>query len=202
MGIPERAVPSRRQFLLSSGAAIAAAGCSNVPSIDAIDMDRFRLPDNGAARIDARVDAARDFLFARYPGMAELEARSSGQLYMPLITEVGLGFGGSYGTGALRVGGATVDYFAAFSASTGFQAGAQQFSHALFFMTPEALSNFRVRRGWSVGGDVHYAVLDGGGGLSATTLQVLDPVIAVIYAQAGLKAGVSLEGTFYQRIAP
>ncbi len=211
MSTPPRAALSRRHFappalsrrhvVLSAGAAVALAGCSNGVSLDAIDLG-FRLPENGAARIDARVDAARSFLFERYPGMDELEERSFGQLYMPLVTEVGFGFGGSYGTGALRVGGASVDYFAAFSASTGFQAGAQQFSHALFFMTPEALATFRTRRGWSVGGDVHYAVLDQGGDISATTTTVLDPVIAVVFAQAGLKAGATLEGTYYQRINP
>ena len=62
---------------------------------------------------------------------------------MPLVTEAGFGFGGSYGRGALRIEGVTVDYYSATKATFGFQIGAQQYAHALFFMTPEALEEFR-----------------------------------------------------------
>ncbi|MEM0935033.1 MAG: YSC84-related protein [Pseudomonadota bacterium] len=183
---------SRRGFLALTGGGVAAAlaGCSN------------GIGSNGPARIDQRVDATRNFLLSRYPGTQELETKSSGQLYMPLITEAGLGIGGSYGTGALRIGGATVDYYAALSATVGFQAGAQQYAHALFFMTPNALQNFRTSAGWSIGGDAEYAVIDRGGNVSAETLTALDPVIALIFGQTGLIAGATLEGTKYQRIIP
>ena len=183
---------TRRGFLLASGAgaALAVAGCAN------------GVGSNGAARIDRRVDATRDFLFSQYPATRDLEEKSSGQLWMPLVTEAGFGIGGSYGTGALRIGGATVDYFEAVSASVGFQAGAQQYAHTLFFMTPEALANFRTSAGWSVGGVAQYAVIDRGGNLSAATLTALDPVIAVVFGQTGLIAGATLEGTKYRRIIP
>ena len=183
---------SRRGLLHAAGAAtaLALAGCAN------------GVGSNGAARIDRRVDATRDFLLSQYPGTQDLEAKSAGQLYMPLITEAGFGLGGSYGTGALRIGGATVDYYAAISATVGFQAGAQQYAHTLFFMTPDALQKFRTSAGWSVGGDARYAVIDRGGNISAETLTALDPVIAVIYGQTGLIAGATLDGTKYQRIIP
>ncbi len=183
---------SRRGFLLCSGAGAAAlvSGCAN------------GVGSNGAARIDQRVDATRNFLLSNYPNTQELERNSTGQLYMPLVTEAGLGIGGSYGTGALRIGGATVDYYEALSATVGFQAGAQQYAHVLFFMTSDALQNFRTSAGWSVGADAEYAALDRGGNVSAETLTALDPVIAVIFGQAGLIAGATLEGTKYRRIIP
>ncbi|MEM9249816.1 MAG: YSC84-related protein [Pseudomonadota bacterium] len=183
---------SRRGFmaLSAAGAATAVAGCSN------------GVGSNGAARIDRRVDATRDFLLSTYPNTQDLESKSAGQLYMPLVTEAGFGIGGSYGTGALRIGGATVDYYAALSATVGFQAGAQQYAHTLFFMTADALQNFRTSAGWSVGADAEYAALDRGGNVSAETLTTLDPVIAVIFGQTGLIAGATLEGTKYQRIIP
>jgi hypothetical protein len=62
---------------------------------------------------------------------------------MPLMTEVGAGFGGAFGRGALRIQGVTVDYYSAAKGSFGLQIGAQQYAHALFFTTPEALENFR-----------------------------------------------------------
>jgi lipid-binding SYLF domain-containing protein len=80
-------------------------------------------------------------------------------LVMPLVTEAGFGFGGAYGRGALRVGGATVDYYSAIAGTFGLQIGAQQYAHTLFFMTEEALRNFRNSPGWSAGADVRYAVL-------------------------------------------
>jgi lipid-binding SYLF domain-containing protein len=195
MGTPSLSLRhcSRRHFLASAGAgaaALALAGCDN------------GVGSNGAARIDARVDQTRRFLFDRYPGTMELEQNSSGQLWMPLVTEAGLGIGGSYGTGALRIGGATVDYYAAFSASVGLQAGAQQYAHVLFFMTPDALRRFRTSAGWTAGAEAQYATLDRGGNLSADTLTAVDPVIALVFAQSGLIAGATLQGTKYQRIIP
>jgi lipid-binding SYLF domain-containing protein len=58
-------------------------------------------------RIDARADAALDFMVQEVPGTAELMRDAAGMLVMPLVTEAGFGFGGAYGRGALRVGGAT-----------------------------------------------------------------------------------------------
>ncbi len=45
-------------------------------------------------KIDARVDATRDFLFGNYPGTRDLAQKAYGVLYMPLVTEAGFGIGG------------------------------------------------------------------------------------------------------------
>ena len=121
---------------------------------------------------------------------------------MPLITEAGLGIGGSYGRGALRVGAATVDYYSAASGSFGFQIGGQQYSHVLFFMTDEALADFRSSPGFAAGADAEFALFEQGETLQADTTTSLSPVIAVIFAQTGLRAGATLEGTKYTRIIP
>ncbi len=182
---------SRRGFLAAAAASTAAlAGCGN------------GVGSGGSSRIDQRVDATRNFLFSSYAGTAELEQKAAGVLFMPLITKAGFGVGGSYGTGALRINNTTVDYYEALQANVGFQLGAQQYAHALFFMTPEALQNFRTSNGWSVGADAEYALVDQGGNLSAETLTTLEPVIALVFAQAGLIAGATLEGSKYRRIIP
>ena len=123
-------------------------------------------------------------------------------LVMPLVTEAGFGIGGSYGRGALRVGGTTVDYYSATQASFGLQIGAQQYAHVLFFMTEEALSEFRRSYGWVAGADVKYAVSNNADTLSADTTTTLSPVIAVVFGQAGLIVGATVEGTKYNRIIP
>lgn len=180
---------NRRHFI-GATAALALAGCANGVGGD------------GAARIDARVDVTRDYMIANIPGASDLMQKAAGILYMPLITEAGFGFGGSYGRGALRINDATVDYYSAASASFGFQIGAQQYAHALFFMTPEALANFRASPGFAAGADLRYAVPSGGYAVGTETTTATAPVVAFVFGQSGLIAGASLDGTKYSRIIP
>lgn len=180
---------SRRGFL-ALGAGAALAGCGNGVGSD------------GGSRIDQRVDATRDFLYSRYPGTVDLSRKAAGILWMPLITEAGFGFGGSYGRGALRVNDVTVDYYSAAQATFGLQIGAQQYAHALFFMTEDALADFRRSEGWALGADAKYALNDRGETILADTTTVLAPVVAFVFGQAGLIVGATLEGTKYNRIIP
>lgn len=181
---------SRRSLLLGAGATPLLAACGNP------------LGNSNAPRIDSQVDAAVSFMQQEVPGTEELVRQASGMLVMPLISEAGFGFGASYGRGALRVGSATVDYYSAVSGSFGLQIGAQQYAHTLFFMTSRALSDFRNSVGWSVGADVRYAVNTNAGNLGFDTATLAEPVIAVIYGQAGLIIGATLDGTRYTRIIP
>lgn len=181
---------SRRQFTLAALAGGTLAACGN------------GIGSPGAATIDARVDSTLNFMYQTYPGTRDLANRAAGTLVMPLITEVGLGVGGSFGRGALRVGPSTVDYYSSASGSAGFQIGAQQFSHVLFFMTEDALLNFRQSPGWAAGADLEYAISAQGETLRAETTTSLSPVIAVLFGQTGLRVGATLEGTKYTRIIP
>jgi len=121
---------------------------------------------------------------------------------MPLQTEVGFGVGGGYGRGALRVNGASVDYYSSTFANVGLQFGAQQYAHVLFFMTQDALEDFRRGPGWALGADVEYVFSDVREGLRAESTTGLAPVIAIVFGQAGLKLGATLEGIKYSRIIP
>ncbi len=182
---------SRRTFIAAAGATTAlTAACGN------------GIGSNGGATIDARVNSTRDYLYANYPGAADLASKAQGILYMPLVTEAGFGVGGAYGRGALRINDVTVDYYSAAKASFGLQIGAQQYAHALFFMTPEALRDFRASPGWAAGADLKYAVNDQGDSIEADTTTALAPVIAVVFGQAGLIVGATIEGTKYSRIIP
>lgn len=182
---------SRRSFTFGALAATPlVAACGNGVGSD------------GGAKIDARVDSTLNFLYSTYPNTQEIAQKSVGQLVMPLITEGGFIFGGGFGRGALRIGGATVDYYSATKGSVGLQIGAQQFAHVLFFMTQSALSDFRSASGWTAGADVEYAFADQGGNLRADTTTISKPVVAVIFGQTGVLAGVSLEGAKYTRIIP
>lgn len=180
---------SRRGILAGLGATGLLASCGN------------GVGGNGGGQIDARVDATQNYLFGRYPGTRELASRAVGVLYMPLITEAGLIYGGSYGRGALRIQGATVDYYSATKASFGLQIGAQQYAHALFFMTQPALEEFRRAKGWAAAADLRYATPDEGGTIGKATTEI-DPVVALVFGQQGLIAGATLSGVKYSRIIP
>ena len=180
---------TRRGVLLGLGATGLLAACGN------------GVGSNGAGQIDARVDATQNYLFGRYPGTRELAGRAAGVLYMPLVTEAGLIYGGSYGRGALRIRGATVDYYSAAKASIGLQIGAQQYAHALFFMTQEALEEFRRSKGWAASADLRYATPEEGASIGKATTE-MEPVIALVFGQQGLIAGASLAGVKYTRIIP
>ena len=155
----------------------------------------------GSAQIDARVGATKSYLFSTFPGTQDLAQKAQGVLYMPLLTEAGFGIGGGFGRGALQVGGATVDYYAATRATIGFQIGAQQYAHALFFMTGAALEDFRRASGWAASADIRYALPQEGGSIGKETTE-LDPVIGLIFGQQGLIAGATLGGIKYSRIIP
>ena len=179
---------TRRRFLAAATAPVALAACGN------------GIGSDGAQRIDARVDAAFNFMYDTLPETQVLAGKAAGILMMPVVTEGGLFVGGSYGRGALRIDGVTVDYYSTTAASFGLQAGGQQYSHALFFMTRPALNNFRTSPGWTAGADLEYAVSSRGNSISTGTTELLTPVIAVVFGQAGLLAGASLDGAKYNRI--
>lgn len=181
---------SRRIFLGAGGSALLLTACAN------------GVGSAGAQQIDARVDATRDYLFSRYPGTRDLAARSAGVLYMPLITEAGLIYGGAYGRGALRIRDVTVDYYSATKASIGLQVGAQQYAHALFFTNDAALAAFRSGPGWAASGDIRYATPETGGSLGKQTNEIDAGVQAFVFGQQGLLAGASLSGVKYTRIIP
>ena len=182
---------SRRTLLAGGGASLAVlAGCGT--PMGTVNADR----------LDARVDATRDFLRQNHPDTEALFRNAHGILYMPLVSEAGFFVGGAYGQGALRIDDVTVDYYSATRASLGLQIGAQQYAHVLFFMTAGALADFRASEGWAASADLRYAVPGAGGAAGVQTTTALAPVIAVVFGQSGLIAGASLAGVRYTRIIP
>ena len=183
---------NRRHFAAGAMATGLLAACSNSAE-DSIYRER---------KLNMRADATVQNMLARFPETSILSEKAAGLLIMPVLTEVGLIYGGSYGQGVLRVKGETVDYYSAASAGVGLQIGAQQYSHVLFFMTEEALNNFRNSSGWSADATAEYAVSENGDSLNAGILTSRSPIIAVLFAQAGLRFAATLEGVKYTRIAP
>lgn len=150
--------------------------------------------------IDAKVDEAMQHFYTYSSAGRELAQRAAGVLVFPEVFKAGIGIGGEYGEGALRIGGRTVAYYSTAAASIGFQLGAQIKSEVILFMTPEALNHFRHSDGWEAGvdGSVAIATLGAGGSIDSNTLQ--SPIIGFIFSNKGLMYNLTLEGSKITRL--
>jgi lipid-binding SYLF domain-containing protein len=153
-----------------------------------------------AGEIDTRVNGTLDVFKAKVPGGAEFLDKASGALVFPEIIKGGLIIGGEFGEGALRVAGQTADYYNIASASFGFQIGAQQYSIVMVFLSDEALQEFRDSKGWEAGVDGSVAVAEWGAGDDINTKTFKDPIVAFVFGNKGLMAGVSIEGSKITKI--
>jgi len=148
-----------------------------------------------AEEIDAKVTAALADFYKTVGSGKELAAKARGMLVFPEVYKAGIGIGGEYGEGALRVGGKTVDYYNTAAASIGFQLGAQVKSQVILFMTTDALKKFRASDGWKAGvdGSVALATLGADGSIDSDTAQ--KPIIGFIFSNKGLMYNLTFEGT-------
>ena len=150
--------------------------------------------------IDKSASESMRLVFQIKPDTQSIFDRASGVLIMPNITKASFGVGGSYGEGVLQIKGASVDYYSVASASYGLQLGAFKYSHVLFFMTQEALRDFRTIDGWEVGADAEVTFRDKGYSYGVSSNTVTKPIYGVVFGQVGVMAGASLEGAKYSRL--
>ncbi len=153
-----------------------------------------------APEIEAGVNETLGRLFGTFVGTRELAARAAGVLVFPTIIKAGIGIGGEYGEGALRVGGRTVGYYNNASASIGFQLGAQARSVIIMFMTPQALAGFHAIDGWKVGVDGSVAIITIGTGGAIDTSKIAAPIVGFVLDPKGLMYNLTLEGSKISRI--
>jgi lipid-binding SYLF domain-containing protein len=153
-----------------------------------------------AAEIDRDASAALEKLFDSTPKARELAKAAKGLLVFPSVVKAGLMVGGLFGEGALRMGSKTVGYYDTVAVSYGYQAGAQTYGYALFFMTDAALKYLDESQGFEIGTGPSVVVVDEGvaGGLSTSTAR--DDIYAFIFDQKGLMAGLGLQGSKITRI--
>ncbi|MFM0260023.1 BPSL1445 family SYLF domain-containing lipoprotein [Paraburkholderia sediminicola] len=192
----------RRQFILTTSAALAAGtfgltGCTTTSPKSASST-----AGNADKRqsINAGVDSTLARLYSTANGSRELVAKARGVLVFPSVIQAGFWIGGQYGEGALRVGGQTAGYYSTAGGSFGLQIGAQSKAIIFLFMTQDALDRFRNSDGWAAGVDATVAVVKVGANGNIDTSTATAPVEAFVLTNAGLMAGVSLEGTKVTRL--
>jgi lipid-binding SYLF domain-containing protein len=155
-----------------------------------------------AKEIDASADAALDRFYKQVKGADELARNAKGLLIMPNVKKAGFIIGGEYGKGALRIDGKTVGYYRVVAGSVGFQLGAEAKDMILAFMTDEVLNKFRASKGWEAGIDGNVAIIAVGGGGSATTRNVNEPIVGYVFDVTGLMGDISLKGSKFSKIDP
>lgn len=153
-----------------------------------------------AKEINAEVNAALNLFSQHVKGGKAFLNAAKGVLVIPNIVKAGLGVGGQYGEGALRIGGKTVEYYSLVAGSVGFQIGAQKLHLLLVFMDESALKNFRMSSGWKVGVDGSVAFIDVGKGKSIDTVNIKDPIAAFMFGQKGLMANATIEGAKFNKL--
>jgi len=183
-----------RRTVIMAAAAVAASltllpGCTTNKS-----------PSESATQkkteIDTGADATLNTLYSSVNGSRELAAKSVGILVFPKILAAGLGIGGEYGEGVLKVGGSSVGYYKTTSVTWGFQAGAQSKALIMMFMTQDALDKFRnSSSGWTAGADASVAVIKTGAQGTIDTASATAAVNAFALTNSGLMAGVTIDGT-------
>ena len=154
-----------------------------------------------AVEIDTSVDVALEQFDKDIKGGSEFLHSAKGVLVFPNVVKAGFVVGGTYGEGALRIGGKTVDYYSTAAASFGFLAGAQSVRVIIVFMQDDALQKFRESKGWEAGVDGSVTLINVGAAGTLDTTTVRDPIVGFVFGNAGLMADLSLTGSKYTKIA-
>ncbi len=187
----------RRKFILTASAVVAAGGFSLAGCTTTSESSASNRAGDADKRqsINSDVDAALSRLYTTVSGSRELASKARGILVFPSVVQAGFWVGGQYGNGALRVGGQTAGYYSTAAGSFGLQIGAQSKAIVFLFMTQKSLDDFRNSQGWAVGGDATVAVVKVGANGNIDSSTATAPIEAFVMTNAGLMAGVSLEGT-------
>jgi lipid-binding SYLF domain-containing protein len=153
-----------------------------------------------ATEIDTSVDVALEQFKKDIKGGDEFLNSAKGVLIFPNVIKAGFVVGGSYGEGALRIGGKTVDYYSTAAASFGFLAGAQSVRVIIVFMQENALQKFRDSNGWEAGVDGSVTLVNVGATGTIDTTTIKDPIVGFVFGNKGLMADLSLKGSKYTKI--
>jgi lipid-binding SYLF domain-containing protein len=148
-----------------------------------------------AKEINIKVDSALRLFQKEVSGGSRFLNNAKGVLVFPDVIKAGIGIGGEYGEGALRVGDKTVDYYNTAAASIGFQLGGQVKTVVIVFLEQRALNDFRQSDGWKVGVDGSVALIEWGVGEDINSIDISDPVVGFVFNNKGLMYNLTIEGS-------
>ena len=144
---------------------------------------------------------ARDFA-ETVPLAKAAAAQAHAILVFPKVTKAGLGVGGQYGEGSLLKKGKATGYYKTTGASFGLQAGGQQYGYAMFYMNEKALAQLDSAKGFEVGVGPSIVLVDEGMAKTTTTSTIKEDIVAFVFGQKGLMAGLGIQGNKITKITP
>jgi len=157
-----------------------------------------------AQAIDAGADKALNQFRRQVAGTDEFLGNAKGYLVFPEVIQAGIGVGGQYGEGVLRIGGKSAAYYSLKSGSIGFQLGAQRKSIIIVFLQDQALIEFEAKaeasNAWSVGADGSVVLLNLGAQASINSATINQPIVGFVFGQQGLMYNLSLQGSKISRL--
>jgi lipid-binding SYLF domain-containing protein len=183
---------TRREFAATAILAPAALALGATPARPAAAAS--------GKEIDVGADATLQSFYAKVQGGKDFVAAAKGVLIFPSIFQAGIGIGGSYGEGVLRMTGQPPEYYSSSQGSVGIQLGAQTSAMIICFMQQPALDVFRASSGWTAGVDGSVALVNVGAGGVANTNTAQTPIVYFVFDNTGLMFNLSIAGTKFEHI--
>jgi lipid-binding SYLF domain-containing protein len=155
-----------------------------------------KISEGGDPELDAQARQALQQLFSSEPkGRDIIWPNARAVVVFPEAVRAGLIAGGHGGDGVMfDRNGKVLGYFRVTGVSFGLQAGAQQYSEALFLMTDTAMQELTSGAGLSLGVGPTFVLVDQGVARNLTTTTLKADVYAFVFGQQGLMAGIGLQG--------
>ncbi|WP_455554402.1 BPSL1445 family SYLF domain-containing lipoprotein [Comamonas sp.] len=176
-------------------AALAMVGCSSTGTT----QGKASAPST-RAELESQATATLNRLYSAMPGTREQIARAKGVLICPAVIGGSFVVGAEHGKCVLRSNGTSRGYYSTTAASIGWQAGGQSKAVIYVFSTNDAYNKFVNSDGWSVGADATVAVGKAGANGSVDTDTINAPISSYVLTNAGLEAGVSVQGSKITKI--
>ncbi len=176
--------------------------------VSACIVGSLSMPSASSAATALAIDTAADKTLEQFRAQVKDSAAflqgAKGILVFPEVIQAGIGIGGEYGEGVLRVADKSVAYYSIAAGSFGIQFGAQRKSIIIVFLQDQALEGFRdtarTDKSWQVGVDGSVTLVTVGGQASINSATVNQPIVGFVFGQAGLMYSLSLQGSKVSKI--
>lgn len=142
----------------------------------------------------ASVEAWLD-LVAANPQAAAIGKQAKAALIFPEITKVGLGVGGAGGKGVMMTRERNLGYYKTSSISIGAQAGVQTYGYVVMFLTDAALDKFLSTKGYKLGVDGSFVLIDSGATAKIDTDTLNVDTVGFVFDEQGLMLNLVIEGS-------
>jgi lipid-binding SYLF domain-containing protein len=183
------------KWIWLTGMLLGVALCADVT------LARGKSKDPGAELAAASSKALKQ-LTATVPLAKAAAPIAHAILVFPRVKKAGLGIGGQYGEGALLKEGKAVAFYKTTGASLGMHFGAQQYGYAMFFMDDDAVNQLDAADGFEVGVGPSVVLVDEGRASTTTTSTIKEEIVAFVFGQKGLMAGLGVQGNKITKITP